>query len=105
MGIASAFTYVGIAAILSGLRAAGVFVIATGAAFGWAAHEYLPDVAFERPPSKAIVTRSRVDGMSEQEVFRRLAIHGEREDLKEEKIEKRRKRQERKAKVQGHSGF
>lgn len=92
------FTFVGVATALAGLEYAGAFVALAGAVVAATVYRHAPDSVFEAPAPTAIVTKSSTDGMTEGEVDRRLSIHAEREELREEKIERRRKRQERKSK-------
>jgi len=100
--VGAAFGTIGIATALAGLESTGLFVAFVGVVVAAAIDRHAPDVVFDGDVDpKATVTRSSTPGMSEREVYRRLTIHGEREDLKQEKIEKKRKRQERQAKAQG----
>lgn len=104
MGVHTFGTTVGVTAALAGLEWVGLYVGFLWWFVAFAIYRYAPDFVFEEPAPKAVVTYSETPGMSEGEYHRRLAIHSEREELKEEKIEKRRKRQERKAKAQSGSG-
>ena len=102
MGVATFGTTIGVTAALAGLELVGVYLTSIVYLIAWACYRYAPDVVFDGDVDpKATVTRSSTPGMSEREVYRRLTIHGEREDLKQEKIEKKRKRQERQSKAQG----
>ena len=49
------------------------------------------------PSPRQIVETTSVPGLSEDEVMRRLVIHDEHEEMKEEEAEKERKRARRKA--------
>lgn len=97
------FAFAATMAALAGLEYAGAFVALTGNALAGAFYRYAPDSLFETPRPKAIVTKSSTDGMTDAEVDRRLSIHTEREQLREKKIERRRKRQERKSKSSGNA--
>jgi len=102
MGVATFGTSIGVTAALAGLELVGLYVASIVYLIAWSCYRYTPDVVFDGDvDAKATVTQSSTPGMSEREVYRRLTIHGEREDLKQEKIEKKRKRQERQAKAQG----
>ena len=98
MGVATFFGTIGIATVLAGLESTGVFVAFVGVVVAAAIDRYTPDVVFDGDVApKAIVTEEHEDGLSQAEYARRLAIHSERNELKEEKIEKRRKKQKAKA--------
>lgn len=60
-----------------------------------AARRILPWVS--NPSPRQIVETTSVPGLSEDEVMRRLVIHDEHEQMKEEEAEKERKRARRKA--------
>jgi hypothetical protein len=92
----------GVTAALAGLYAPAIFVALVGVSIAVLFYRNAPDVVFDDPPAKVIPTRSSSPGMTETEMYRRLAIHGEREDMKEEKIERERKRQRRQAKSRSH---
>jgi len=99
MGVATFFTSIAVTTALAGLELVGVFVGLAGAGAAAAICRYAPDVVFNADVDpKAIVTRSEVPGMNDNVYARRFAIHAAREDLREEKIEQYRKKQERKAK-------
>lgn len=101
MGVATFFGTIGIATALGGLESTGLFVAIVGGVLAGAIHRYTPDVVFDGDVTpSATVTRSEVPGMKESVYARRIAIHGEREDLREEKIEQERKKRERKAKAE-----
>jgi hypothetical protein len=100
MGVATLFGTIGIATALGGLESTGLFVAVVGVAVAAAIDRYAPDVVFDGDVApKAIVVEEHEPGMSGDEYARRLAIHSKRNEVKEEKIEKRRKEHERKAKA------
>lgn len=103
-GIGTVFFAVGVTAALAGLTAVAIYWGALGIA-AILAVDRIPDAVFEAPAVKVKVSRSESPGMTVGEYHRRLAIHAEREELKEERIEKRRKRQERKAKARSGGKF
>ena len=102
MGVATFGTIVGVTAALAGLESVGVYL---GSLIWFAAfliYRYAPDVVFDGDVAPtATVTKSRVEGMTQNALNRRMLIHTKREEVKEEKLEKRRKRQERKQKAGG----
>jgi hypothetical protein len=100
-GVGAAFAAVGIAAVLAGVESTAWFVGVVGGIVTVLCYYWLPDVVFDPPPDVVTETRSSTPGMTEREVYRTLAIHGERQDLKEEKIEQERKRRERRANYGG----
>lgn len=64
----------------------------------------MPDVVFDPDVApKSVVTETHEDGLTSEEYARRLAIHHERNELKDERIEKRRREQERKTKANARS--
>jgi len=79
--------------------AAGAFVATVGVVVAWWIDRHAPDKWFDPPNPVVDVTRSATPGMSEREVYRHLTIHNEREDLREEKIEKERRKRRRQAKT------
>lgn len=102
MGVATAGTTIGVTAALAGLESVGVYLASIVYLLAWACYRYTPDVVFDGDvPAAVTVTKSRVEGLSQNALNRRLLIHTKREEVKEEKLEKRRKRQERKQKVRG----
>lgn len=102
MGVATLFGTIAVTTALAGLESTGLFVALVGVAVAAAIDRYAPDVVFDGDVApKAIVTHEHEDGLTEAEYARRLAIHSERGDLKEEKIEARRKKQRAKAKSGG----
>jgi hypothetical protein len=89
----------GVTGALAGFTKAGAFVVAVAVAVAVAIDRHAPDVVFDADVApKAIVTHEHEDGLTDAEYARRLAIHSERNELKEEKIEARRKKQRAKAK-------
>lgn len=99
MGIGSCIAAVGIATLLAGLESTASFTFGIAGFVAAFLYYRLPDVVFDGDVApKAIVTSEHEDGLTDQEYARRLAIHGERNELREQKIEERRKKQERKAK-------
>jgi hypothetical protein len=102
MGVATVGTTAGVTAALAGLESVGVYLASIVYLLAWACYRYAPDVVFDDDvPAAVTVTKSRVEGLSQNALNRRLLIHTKREEVKEEKLEKRRKRQERKQKVRG----
>jgi len=100
-GVGAAFSFVGIATALAGLESTASFVAIVGGFVSGLCYYRLPDAVFESPPDVVTETKSTTPGMTEQEVYRTLAIHAERQDLKEEKIEREQKRRERRSKHGG----
>lgn len=101
--VATAFGTIAVTTALAGLESVALFVALVGVTIGAAIDRYTPDVVFDgdvRPA--ATVTKSRVEGLSQNALNRRMLIHTKREEVKEEKLEKRRKRQERKHKTSGY---
>lgn len=103
MGVATFFGTIGIATALAGLESTALFLAFVGGMVAVAIDQYVPDVVFDGDVAPtATVTKSRVEGMTQNELNRRMLIHTKREEVKEEKLEKRRKRQERKQKAGGY---
>lgn len=94
------FISAGIAAALAGLGLVAMYAALLAIAV-YTASDRLPDELFEEPDPAVTRSTTKVPGMHADEVARRLAIHNEREDLRAEKIEEQRRRQERKANSQG----
>lgn len=91
---------VGIATLLAGLELTGAFVVIVAVAVAVWVDRYAPDRVFDRPSPTVVKTSSSTPGMTENEVNRQLAIHSHRNDLRDEKVERERKRRERRRKVQ-----
>lgn len=87
---------IGVTTLLAGLELVAMYIGVLTIVAVAVVVDRIPDVVFDGDVAPAAtVTRSHTPGMSDAEYARRKAIHGERNDLREEKIEEKRKERER----------